>query len=452
VRDAVSDFQKKFEEEDRQRRKNELFTVKNAGIVLLEIFPVEKKAAMLDGLARLFERKAPLIDDKVEGVLGGGWEQNLGYLVSRDSEPWPDERIVKKDLPAPFSLVEVAFGKHYGFGFCYYLVFTCRIKPDFQTGIEDEYVSEGKPDVYEPRMRSYQEQIESYLAKYVQGIFLSEKTDARLRCPSLRILVANQIEFEKFEDWTRKHFRFLLYLGLISPASRVDCYLITYQPEHLLKEHGIFAGLTFVCSKANYKVVSSDLEVEVLANVSFFFKMRLLAWFIAIYWAVFKLERELPGCEEKITALEVELRQLLTLKKYRVRPIRPVYAKLMMLRNEFAQFSLDEERKITVMKNFLARDKGLKSDQILPVFKIKIDILDDIAQGTRFLDEERDRLTFARRKIASIFDQSKQFTDFALQSSMRTLTIAAVILGILALIASFAKELWYLLSALIALL
>ena len=439
----MSDYHKKFEDEARQRRKDELFEVKNAGIVLLEIFPEEKKAAMLDGLARLFERKAPLIEDKVEGVLGAGWEQNLGYLVSRDGEYFPDERVVKKDLPAPISLVEVAFGKHYGFGFCYYLVFTCRIKPDFQTGIEDEYVSEGKPDVYEPRIRSYQEQMESYLAQYVQGIFLSEKTDARLRCPSLRILIANQIEFEKFEDWTRKHFGFLMYLGLIGPASRVDCYLITYQPEHLLKEHGIFAGLTFVCSRVNYKVVSSDFDAEILANVTFFFKMRLLAWFIAIYWAVFKLERELPHWEEKVTGLELELRQLLTLKKYRVGPIRPVYSELMVLRNEFAQFSLDEERKITVMKNFLARDKGLKSDKALPVFKIEMDTLDDLAQGARFLDEERDHLTFVRRKIDSIFDQCKQFTDFALQSSMRTLSFAAiaiaVALGILALIAPFIK-------------
>jgi hypothetical protein len=446
----VSDYRKKFEQEASERRKNELFNVENAGIVLLEIFPVEKKAAMLEGLAQLLERKAPLIEEKVEGVLGGGWEQNIGYLVSRDTESFPDERVIKKDLPAPISFVEVSFGKHYGFGFCYYLMFACRIRSDFQTGIEDEYVSEGKFDVNEPRMHSYQEQIESFLARYVQGLFLSEKGDTRLRCPSLRILIADQIEFEKFEDWTTKHFSFLGYLGLIGPASRVDCYLVTYQPEHLFKEAGIFSGLTFVCSRANYKAVSSDLEAEVLNNVSSFFTMQLLPWFIAIYWAVFKLECELPNWEKKVTALESELRQLLTLRKYRVGPIRPVYTQLMVLRNEFAQFSLDEERKITVMKSFLSRYKGLKSDQVLAVLKTKIDILDDLAQGTRFLDEERDRLVFVRRKIASIFDQCKQFTDFALQSSMRTLTIVAVFLGILALIASFAKEFWYLLLALIA--
>jgi len=122
----------------------------------------------------------------------------------------------------------------------------------------------------------------------------------------------------------------------------------------------------------------------------------------------------------------------------------------MVLRNEFDKFSLDEERKLAVMKSSLSHEKTPKSDQILAVFKIKIDTLEDLARGIRFLDEERDRLVFVRRKIGSIFDQCKQFTDFALQSSMRSLTIAAVILGIFALIVSFASPLQHLLSALIA--
>lgn len=206
----------------------------------------------------------------------------------------------------------------------------------------------------------------------------------------------------------------------------MDCYLIAYQPEQLLKDQGIFAGLTFVCSKIHYKAVSSDLEAEILANVSFFFEMRLLAWFIAIYWAAFNLERQLPQWEDKISTLEEQLRGLLTLKKYRVRPIRPVYAKLMVLHNEFESFPLEEERKVSIMQRSLSRIKPPKSDQALPVFSIQLDILEDLAQGVRFLDEERDRLGFIRRKIASIFEQCKQFTDFALQSSMRTLTLAAV--------------------------
>ena len=98
----------------------------------------------------------------------------------------------------------------------------------------------------------------------------------------------------------------------------MNCSLVTYQRERLFKEGGIFAGLTFTCSKVNYKVVSGDMESELLENVSFLFKTWLLAWFIAIYWAVFKLECELPHWEEKITALEIGFRHLLIVKRYRV--------------------------------------------------------------------------------------------------------------------------------------
>ena len=73
----------------------------------MEIFPVEKKAAMLEGLAQLLEKNAPVIEDNVEGVLGGGWERNVGYIASRDSEYFAGERVVKKDLPEPIGFVEV---------------------------------------------------------------------------------------------------------------------------------------------------------------------------------------------------------------------------------------------------------------------------------------------------------------------------------------------------------
>ena len=429
------------------------FPTRNVGIVLLEIFAAEEKESMLDGLRRLFEwTELPTIL-RMEGVLSAGWDQNLGYLASSDSH-YGD--VVKKNLPPPFELIEVRVGQC--FEFCYYLRFKCFIRPEFQSRVEASFIesrtraleatirSTERPNVglfelFEPTIRDYQRQVESFLSMFVPGIFLSQKMDARLRCPSIRVLIADEIDFDKFESWFAAHSEFLRYLGLYGPCSRRDSYLISYQPDRLFKEQGVFAGLTFICSAVDYRAVTDTQDRETLDNVSFLFEIALLPFFVALYWAVNRLERTLAEWEQKVSALESRLRNTITNKRLLVfGSVKPVYGELIRLLNAFETFALNEERNISIMQRTLSHIKSPKSKP-LPVFRIKTDVLSDIAEGTRFVEEEQDRLRFVRRKIATDFDQCKQYTDFALQSSMQTLTLVAVFLGVFALVSSLWTQL-----------
>lgn len=434
------ELEKEFEQREMERRKEESFPIRNIGLVLLEIFPVEKKEALLEGLKKLYENSEIPSLLTMEGVLGAGWSHNFPIVASKDSTYWPGEGLIKKDIPKPFKLIEVLVGQYYQF--CYYLQFNCIIRSEFQSGIAESYIAEHNYDQIEPKIRDYQRQIESFLATYLPGMFLSQRESTRLRCPSIRILLTDDIDFDDFEKWTGPHFGFLRYLGLDGPASRLGPYLVEYQPDHLFKEQGIFGGFTFVCSQSDYRQISQELETELTDNVAFHFRTALIMWFVTIYWATYKLECELPEWENKLSPLEEELRGLLAARKYAISSIGQIYSNLLLLQIDYEAEALSEEKRISIIRRTLSRRKGLKSDKALVFFKIEFDVLQDFSEGLRYLDEERDLLAFVRRKITSSVDQCKQYNDFALQTSMRTLTLAAVVLALVALFVPFAKEIW----------
>lgn len=433
----MADFEKEIEGADRIKalRSKECFPVKNVGIILLEIFPAEEKEAMLNGLSKLFERTELPPIMKMEGILRGYWWQNIGYLVKNASHGLG---ATKKILPTPVAFIEVHLGQN--FDFCYYLTFRCLFDPAFQGDIESGFVNPMVPrqaadywkEKYEPKIRDCQMQIESFLSQFLKGLFLSQKIDNRLRCPSIRVLVADNIDFSNFQTWFNDHFNFLRYLGLRYPCSRFDSDLIGYQPDRLFKEEGIFAGLTFISSLEHYKRKIDDAARETLDNVSELFEDSLVPFFTVTYWAVSKLELWLADWENKASALENQMRNALADGKP-FRSVKPVYKALMRLLSDFETSAIREERNISTMRRGILHTRRPRSEP-LPVSGIKLDVLGDLAEGIRFVDEERDRLDFVRRKISSSFDQCKQLTDFALQSSMRNLTIVAVVLGALAVI------------------
>lgn len=438
--DLDKEFQQKFEQKEKERRQQESFPVKNIGLILLEIFPVERKEALLEGLKRLYDKTEVPSLLTMEGVLGAGWSKNFPMIASKDSKYWTGEELIKKDMPKPFKLIELLIGQCYQF--CFYLEFKCTIHSDFQDGLAESYITERDFDRIEPKIRDYQSQIESFLEPYLPGIFLSQKKNSQLRCPSIRMLTTEKIDFDDFEKWTTGHFRFLEYLGVLGPASRLGSYLVVYQPDHLFKQQGIFGGFTFVCSKADYNQVSATLEDELISNIAFIFQTALILWFVAIYWTTYKLECELPDWENKVSPLEKELRDLLATRKFSIRALGRIYSNLLLIQVDFETQALSEEKRLSVMERTLSHRKAISSDKALPFFKSEFDVLKDFSEGLRYLKEEHELIAFVRRKITSSVDQCKQYSDFALQTSMRTLTIMAVVLAMVAVVAPFVKDIW----------
>ena len=425
--------------------------VKNIGIIILEVFPAEEKESMLSGLKELFERSELPLTMKMEGLLGGTWWQNIGYLMTNVSHgqrdtalPW----VKKKALPASVASIQVNLGQ--SFDFCYYLTFSCAFSSAFQGDVEAAFANSVGPkqtsdvsrEEYEPRIRGYQVEIESFLSQFIKGIFLSQKIEKGLRCPSIRVLLADNIDFNNFQNWSDDHFHFLRYLGLDGPCSRLDSYLVSYQPDRLFKEQGIFAGLTFISSLEHYKGKIEHADQETLVYVSDLFQDLLLPFFVVTYWAVSRIELWLVDWESKASDLEKRLRNTFGEGKS-FRMVKPVYEDIMQLSIDFEASALREERNISSMKRGIIHAPRPKSEP-LPVSGMKMDVLGDVVEGVRFVDEELDHLNFVRRKISSSFDQCKQLTDFALQSGMRNLTIVAVFLGALALVAVLPQLSWML--------
>ncbi len=215
--------------------------------------------------------------------------------------------------------------------------------------------------------------------------------------------------------------------------------MIGYQPDRLFKPEGIFAGLTFLASEPHHKLVTSRLDRELVDSVySYFERTSLLPFFIAIYWAVNNIENTVTLWEKKLSPLEARLKEAIV--ESSLGSVKSVYEEMAGLRRNFETSVFDEEGRISTMRRTLPRLQRPESDP-LPVFGLRLDVCGDIAEGIRFVDEERDRLAFVRRRIATNFEQAKQFTDFQLQSSMQKLTIVAAVLGAIALLVALLPSL-----------
>jgi hypothetical protein len=107
-------------------------------------------------------------------------------------------------------------------------------------------------------------------------------------------MIADKIDFQNYDAWSREHDYFLMFLlGTGSfLASRVDDhYLVSYQEDRMFKKASIFSGMNFVCSRADYKSVTDD---EILGNISWIFEMSFISIFIATYWSHHQRSRSIP--------------------------------------------------------------------------------------------------------------------------------------------------------------
>ncbi|MGO9644543.1 MAG: hypothetical protein ACLPY5_07325 [Candidatus Bathyarchaeia archaeon] len=424
-----SDPKTYIEQIAKARRKRECFGVKNAGFVLLEVFPVESEKLVREGLKKLLERDQLPPVQTSEGVLAGGWSFDLGYLANADADY--SFEVVKKDLPKPIELIEVNFGKAHRVNFCYYVTFNCFIKPEFQDDVETEFVDrESGINDYEPKIREYQMQVESFLHRFIEGIFLAQKT-ATIRCPSIRVLLADKIDFDDFHNWFVAHAGFLRYLGVRGACSKSGSYLISYEPDRLFKEHGIFAGLMFVSSKAHYTATTERVDHEIVDDVSTIFQYELLTLFTVLYWAVNKIEFWLNDWDMQISKLAATLRSEIA-RGEKLSALKPVYKDMTRLANDFEASVLKEEANISVMQRVLSNIQKPKSTP-LQAIGMELDVLGDLTEAMIYVEEERNQLAFIRRKIDTNSKQCKQYTDFSLQNSMRNLTLVTVALSALAL-------------------
>ena len=82
---------------ERERRKNLSFPIRNLGLVIFDIVPIEKWQSLIDGIRQIIRLpELPELPRGLGGTLGGGWTVNLGPLKENkalDSFEWIEGSI-----------------------------------------------------------------------------------------------------------------------------------------------------------------------------------------------------------------------------------------------------------------------------------------------------------------------------------------------------------------------
>jgi hypothetical protein len=406
------------------------------GLVLFDLVPAEKRESLIDGIRQMIRGpELPEIPRGLGGTLGGGWRVNIGPLKE------------SKALEA-FEWIEGSIGQD--FDFCYFLTFRCILRPDLRNTLEEGFLKAGewvsskttgpegaietrhREQDLEPTIRLVQKQLETFLSKFLPGIYISAQSEkATVKCPSARILVADHIDFDNFQTWFREHTEFMLFLGMGFAASRLGPYLLSYQPDRVISESGMFAGLNIVISRKALPKPSEN-EGDSFMNASSTFISEIVPLFEIVYWVQFARESILPGWSTKADPLNSRLDELLHGNNLpSLHALMPYYREAIRLFNEFEGYSIDETRRIDLMKNSSMLKRGMKSTALTGPIGIEIDILADLNEGAvKFIDEEDKSLKHVLQKIRSLSEQYQHHADFALQRGMSTLTKVALAISV----------------------
>jgi hypothetical protein len=441
-----------------EQLEKQLFPIRNLGIVLLDVIPIEQKAILVQGLRRLVGDSEIPDFRLISGLLPGRWSQNVGRLVNEKLDGW-FPGAVKSTLPNAFAWVEVEVGQC--FSFCLYIKFRCFIRPEFQDRIKESFVDANtwvctlpgphdesthyfarKGPELDPTVVQYQRDIEAFLKKFIPSAFLSQSVGESnsLHCPSVRVLSAEKIGFEKYGDWFINHEDLLSFVGMNGPASRLDHYVIGYQQARLFADSGMFAGLTFVNSESDHMPVTKEKrDGEMFTRASDIFEEYLLPYYVAIYLTAYHLDVELSDWQRKWKDLGANLRRVLDEKRFPgVRSLEPIYSSAMTILNSFESFAFAEEKNIREMGQSSWLSTAMPKSSALDWFRSPLNIIDDFASAKRLLAEEREMLSIARLEIRGIVEQCRQHADFALQNNVRKLSYATFVVALAALFVSIA--------------
>ena len=100
--------------EEKRNRKHSYFRARNLGVILLEIFPSDRKDELAKGLKALFEatQVMELNDLRDKGILAGGWGARVGTIYPGNKPNWQIEpgNVYKSDLPHEFAWIDKSEG------------------------------------------------------------------------------------------------------------------------------------------------------------------------------------------------------------------------------------------------------------------------------------------------------------------------------------------------------
>lgn len=433
-------------EQQRRLRERAYFPARNIGVIILEIFTLNWKEELAKGLTSLFEATQPIeLDDlRSKGILAAGWSVRVGTIFPGTRPRWPMEQgnVYKDDLPGAVGWIDIEIGQ--AFDFCFYLIARTYIKGqerDRPLSIKNEFLEAGiyratriadgtlystvGPD-YESRIRNLQSQIEEYLSRFFKGLFLKRTMPKGLRCPNIRVMCADSIDFQHYDVWSGEHVHFLRFLlrsySLVA-ASRLDCWLVSQEEDRMFKEASVSSGMNLLCSQANFHAVGDNpIEEQAFQNAAHIFRTWLLPSFVAAYWSHYQLELHLRTWDDRISSLDL---QELDRERPSLKSIREIYRKAIEFSNSFERFAISEERNLRTVKTRL-RTPAFNSEparQTPP----KIDMFREFVEDRSYLAEEKAGLTNIRRRTNSILSRCRQHSNLRHAEASDTLSFRVML-------------------------
>jgi len=431
----LSDINKR----EMEAAKKQYLPIKNLEIILVDIVPYERKNKMIQGLLDLFQGAASIAgydgprlyeipDMKESGVLSGGGSVNVGNIYNGDIGRFPGG--VERDLPKPFSVVNVWVSQFFDFGYC--VIYNCVLKDEFRNvDVENVFIqsrlfaereeklagggvikiSEPKGPKFEPSIRQYQKMMEDFLGKYSCGLFLNEATASSPvpSCPNIKIISIKEINFGSIDKWFKEHRDILEFLGVSYAISKYDDFLVSYQEETLFKKASIFQGLLFLGSETGERSIRDDIcrKVEGLVLED------LVHLFQIIFGTVYWLEITCKNWEDKI-------------KSYIVNDFHDTtaYKEAMTSYRDFQHTKIIEEENIRRLPEKIKRLPHVKSISLpIPREGLGIDLFEDMLKACdRFLEIEKERLTYLENYFQSVFEHFREMVNFNLQQNIGSLT------------------------------
>lgn len=414
--------------------------------------PYEKKELMKEKLIDFLGEQKDFIgydlsikslgDVKIEGIYHRG-PVGIVYNSDLDFEPW---RGSQRELPIPFSSIEVFLGQTFDFN--YYVIYICNIKEEYQKrGIKETYIpindfvydketkiSSRRGPELEPNIREYQTMIQTYLKDYSCGIFL-EENDQIQNCPNIKILSMKNIDFENFKEWEREHRLLLMFLGYQYTYSQFnDSYLVGFSADELFQKKGYESGLIFMGSEEGFNYERyGDLESGIIHKIKYLVRdFKFQSYLFSYFWMSYQLHININEWDQKINDVLSDLKS-----KKGLDDIMTIHKNMIDERVIFDSYYNDEisnNRKMernTEIFNISNRISPLSTNSR------EINVFETLTFGCKNnINQEKYSLEDINKHFESFFSYSNNLTNIRINKNNINTQRIAIIIAIISLLIS----------------
>ena len=439
-----------MDKQSQERLENIYINIKNLAIIIIDLIPYNLKDKMIEKLKiflgdqKDFSRYGETLEDIGDAKVKGYYSKIPVGIVYNSDLKYDILEGCKCDLPEPFVSIQVSIGQISDF--YYYVIYTCKIKDEFQMrGIKETFVhmndmvydketkifSRRGPEL-EPNIREYQKLIENFLKEYSSGLFLNENNFIT-NAPNIKILSIEKIDFNNFKDWEITFRSLLRFLGIYIMYSKYDDnYLIDLSEDGLFNKIGYSSGFVFLASEDNFDLSNYvDLDSAIINGVKQFLEssIEFQNYLFSYYWIAYQMNITSVKWEDILSA---ELNKLKSNDD--VNEILKIHKNMIDQKIIFDTYYNEENFNNMEINNSIKK-YDIKNI-VTPLDKIggKINIFDFLTERCNsIINLEKTKLEDIKWKFESFFNYTNNVTNLNLNKLRLRLQNMAIMIAIISI-------------------